>query len=101
MFDVHAAIDLQAQKPPGMIPDIPTLVNFLVPLLFIGAAIIFLFTLLYGAFMVITAEGNPENIKKAQKLLTYAVIGLVIVVLSYFIVSLIKTLLNISTPLPI
>jgi len=49
----------------------------------IGAAFFILFV--YGGFLWMTARGNDEQIKKAKKLITNAVIGLVIIILAYSI----------------
>ena len=46
-------------------------------------AVIFI---LYGGFMWMTAGGNEEKVAKAKKVLTAAVIGLVIVLLAWAIV---------------
>jgi len=50
---------------------------------FIGA--VFLLLLLYGGFIYMTAAGNPEQVEKAKKILKNAVIGLLIILLSYSI----------------
>ena len=41
--------------------------------------------ILYAGFKWMTAGGNEENVKDAQKILTAAVIGLVIIVMAYSI----------------
>lgn len=50
--------------------------------------------ILFGGFMWMTAAGNEEKVKKAKAILTSAVIGLVIVLLSWailtFVVSTVK-----------
>ena len=75
------------------------LVNVILPLLIIGAAILLLVMLLYGGFSWITAGGNPENLGKAQKTMTFAIIGLAIVILSFVVVKLITNIFNIEAPL--
>ena len=47
------------------------------------AGLMFLIYFVLGAIGWITAEGDPEKVKKAQKQLTNAVVGLVLVVLAY------------------
>ena len=45
--------------------------------------------IVYAGFMVMTSSGNPERLKAGQELLTSAVSGLVLLILSIFILSLI------------
>ncbi|MFH1536547.1 MAG: pilin [Patescibacteria group bacterium] len=49
--------------------------------------ILFLILTIYGGFIWMTASGNEENITKAKKILTTAVVGLVIILASYGISS--------------
>lgn len=44
--------------------------------------IIFLILIIYGGFVWMMARGNEEEVKKAQKIIERAVIGLVVVLLS-------------------
>lgn len=79
--------------------DIATIVNVVVPVLFIGAALVFLFALFYGGYTIITAGGEPKNIERAQSIIKYAVIGLFIVLASFVTMKVIETVLNINLPL--
>lgn len=52
---------------------------------------------LYGGFTWMTAAGNEEKVGQAKKILTYSIIGLVIILLSFILVSTIfKTASNVS-----
>ena len=44
--------------------------------------------IVYSGIQYITSAGNPDQIGNAKKTLTYAVIGLIVVILSYSIVKL-------------
>lgn len=59
-------------------------VNFALPYLALAAFIGFV----YAGFLYVTAYGNEEQIQKSKKILIYAVVGLVVVILSYSIVQL-------------
>ena len=48
--------------------------------------------LLIGAFNYLTSLGNPEKIKKAQGTLKFAVIGLIVFLLAYLILTIIDWL---------
>jgi len=78
--------------------NLAIILNIIIPLLIIGAAIILLFVLIWGAFLILTAGGNPEKIKSAKQLFTFAIIGFIIVISSLIIVKLIGTILKINLP---
>lgn len=52
-------------------------------LAFVG--VIFFALILYGGFLWMTARGNEEQVKKALELIKSAVVGLVIVFISYVV----------------
>lgn len=58
-----------------------TLINTFLGLL----GIVFLLLVVYGGFLWMTAQGAEEEVTKAKKLITQAVIGLVIVMAAYAI----------------
>jgi hypothetical protein len=43
--------------------------------------------LIYGGFLYITSAGNDENINKAKKLIMYAAIGVVVILLASILVN--------------
>ncbi len=58
------------------------LINY--ALYIVGA--IALIMLIYGGFQYIISGGNEEAVEKAKKIITYAVIGLIVVIISWVIV---------------
>jgi hypothetical protein len=56
-----------------------------------GIAVVFL---MIGGFQYVMSRGNEEAMEKAKKGLTAAVIGLVLIVMAYAIVTMINTLLT-------
>lgn len=53
------------------------------------AGVVALLCIIYAAFTLQTSAGNPEQIKKAQELLTSCIMGLMLIVFSVFILRLI------------
>lgn len=53
------------------------------------AGIIALLCIIYSAFTLQTAGGNPEKLKKAQEMLTSCIIGLILIIFSVFILKVI------------
>lgn len=58
-------------------------------MLFFAGAIAVLFVII-GGFMYITAGGNEEQAEKGRKALTNAIIGIIIVIMSYAIIRVIE-----------
>ena len=56
------------------------------------AGIIFFMMFIVGGFKYITSAGNPKNAESANKTLTYAVMGLVFVAVSFLILVIIDTI---------
>lgn len=54
----------------------------------IGGGIAFLL-IVAASFMIITSSGNPERLKAGQELLTSAIMGLIMVIFSIFVLELI------------
>jgi cytochrome bd-type quinol oxidase subunit 2 len=50
--------------------------------------------LIYAGVLMVTAGGNDEQIAKARKIITYAVIGIVIILLSWTIVTFVASALG-------
>lgn len=86
---------------PARIKSLSTLFNVILPLLTLGAAILFLSMCLYGAFLILTGGDTPDRIKKGQQTLTFAGLGLVIVLAAFIIVKLIGLVLGVNNILPI
>ena len=65
--------------------DLPTIVGRGVGILLGILGIVFVVLVVYAGFLYMTAQGEETNVKKAKKLLTNAVIGLVLIVSAYAI----------------
>lgn len=59
----------------------------------IVAAVIFI---AYGGILWITSQGDKQKIDRARRTITYSIIGLIIMLLAFFIVQAIGFLLNSS-----
>ncbi len=100
MGPVYAVDFSQTQNNPlAKYGDIGAIVNLIVPALFIGAALVFLFALFFGGYTIITAGGEPKNIQRAQGIIKYALIGLLIVLTSFLTMKIIEMILKVDLPL--
>lgn len=86
---------------PSKIANISTLLNLILPLLTMGAALIFLAMCIYAGFIIITNGNNKEKIGEAQKTFGFAMIGLLVVVISFIVVKLVGFILGVTNILPI
>jgi hypothetical protein len=84
--------------PPARFANIGSFLNLIIPLLMSAAAIIFLFMLLWGGYAILTASGDPEKLKKAQKIFQFAIVGFVIIICSYLIVKIFGVIFRINFP---
>lgn len=97
------AIDISQEGnfKPAKVANISTLLNVILPLLTLGAALVFLAICLYAGLMMIMNGENKEKIAEAQKTLGFAVFGLFVVISSFIIVKLIGFVLGVKNILPI
>ena len=68
---------------------IPVVFENIVRAALIFAGVVALFFILISGIRLITSSGDPKAIEGARKTLTFAIIGLVIILLSFFIISMI------------
>ena len=64
-----------------------TIVNFFLGFLGLLAVLM----IIYGGILVLTSAGNPEAAGKGKKILLYAAVGILIILLSFAIVSTVLT----------
>ena len=91
------AIEINSQTfTPAKVTSIATLLNVVLPLLTTGAGLIFLVMALFGGFNLLTHGDNPEAVKKAYGTISYAILGLLIVIGSFVAVRIIGSMLNVD-----
>lgn len=82
-------------------PSVGGIVAQVIAIFFGFLGIIFVCLMVYGGFQWMTAAGNPDQVKKAQKLMMDAVLGLLILMaasfISYWVLYTISTKIVTST----
>lgn len=63
--------------------DLLSVIKNVVVIILSLLAVIFLFLIIYAGFKWMTAEGDPEDIKKAKATIKTSIIGLLIILASY------------------
>ncbi len=80
----------------GGASDVPTLVAQIVriagPLAVISAFLL----LVYGGYLLTSSQGNPDKLQEAKSVITNAIIGLLVVLLSVGILLILSNALNLG-----
>ncbi len=77
--------------------DLPTIVGRVIGILLGVLGLVFVVLVVYAGFLYLTAQGEETNVKKAKKMLSQSVIGLVLIVSAYAITNVvIDSLLAVS-----
>jgi len=71
-------------------------VSVILPNVYILAAIILFFLIIFGGFSIITSAGDPEKAKEGQQTLTAALIGFLVIFTSYWIIQIIEVLTGVN-----
>ncbi len=95
------AIDIRESFVPAQhFNDLGDLVNLGLNFITLGAGLIFLVMLFRGAFILLTQGASADGVKKAYETITFAVIGLFVVIFSFLAVKLLGKLLGVDNILP-
>lgn len=78
----------------GATTSLGVIINNIFIIIFIVAALAVLFMLVIGAFQWIMSGGDKEAVGNARKRITNALIGLAILALAFFIITIIGRILN-------
>ncbi len=91
-------INCDASKPPGAggcgIPEFVAFVKNIINYLFVIAIPLAVIFIVWGGFVIMTAGGSEEKVKKGKGVITASVIGLAILFGSWLIVTVITTFLK-------
>ena len=68
----------------------------LLPYIYVIAGLILLVTLVMGGLGLMTAAGNADKMKAGYRKITNALIGFLIIFISYFVVQLVEVVLGIK-----
>ena len=81
---------------PATLQDLEGVFSNVIKIILGIAGITFFILLLSSGFKFITSGGDPKALEGAKKTLTYAVGGLILIVLSYLILLLIKEITGVD-----
>lgn len=73
-----------------------SLINNILPNVYIAGGLIIFFMIVLGGFTIIAGAGNPDKIKDGTKTITSAIMGLLVLFGSYWIIQLIQVITGLS-----
>lgn len=78
-------------------PDLASLINVLLPNIYVLAGLILLLLLIFGGITIILNAGKgPEEMAKGKGALTAAIIGFVLIFISYWVINIISYLVPVG-----
>lgn len=80
----------------GEYTSVSDLFNNVLPNVYIAAGIVIFFMIVLGGFMIVANAGNAEKTKDGSKIITSAIIGLLVVFASFWIIQLIQVVTGIQ-----
>lgn len=75
---------------------IGSLINNILPNIYIAGGIVIFFMIVFGGFIIIAGAGNPDKIKEGGKTITSAIIGLLVLFASYWIIQIIQVVTGVG-----
>lgn len=85
-----------APKEPAQIKDIVIVIGNIIKLLAPIAAVAFLAMMLFGGYQLIFSGGDPKAAAGARSTFTYAILGLILVVVVWLLLLLIKNVTGVD-----
>lgn len=72
------------------------LLNNIIPNVYIAGGLVIFFMILFGGFTIIANAGNKDKIADGTKTITSAIIGLLVLFASYWIIQIIQVVTGVS-----
>ncbi len=82
--------------PPACLTNISQLSSILLPLLYTGSAIMVIMLLIYAAYLYLKSGGDAALITRSQNIMTYAVVGIILITLAYFFTRVITYIFDVK-----
>ena len=80
----------------GNFQTIGSIISGLFPWIFALAGLGLLFYFIMGGFELLTSGGNPETINRGKGKITHALIGFIIIFVSFWLIQLLEVVLGIQ-----
>ncbi len=67
--------------------SIQSIVSFVIISIFVAVILLSFFFIMFGGIKWITSQGDKKQLEGAQKTIQYAIVGLILALLSFFIIN--------------
>jgi hypothetical protein len=95
-FDLGSKLLFQGEGATTAYPTASNLINNILPNIYIAGGLIIFFMILFGGFTIIANAGNPDKMKEGTKTITSAIIGLLVLFASYWIIQIIQVVTGVQ-----
>lgn len=89
------AFKLGGKSMPGVFSTLSSLINVLLPNIFLLSGLIAFLFLIFGGVIVIVNAGNAEKTKQGSQIITASLAGLVLILVSYWLIQIVSILTGI------
>jgi hypothetical protein len=72
------------------------LINNIVPNIYVAGGLVIFFMIIFGGFTIIANAGDPHKIEEGTKTITSAIIGLLVLFASYWIIQIIQVVTGVQ-----
>ncbi|MFW6143693.1 MAG: hypothetical protein ACOC4Z_02110 [Patescibacteria group bacterium] len=93
---INQAYAYTIDNPAGSFKNLGDVIGTILPNIFIGAGLLTFALLIIGGFKYLTAGGDEKAVMSAKDSITNAIIGLVIIFCSYWIMWIIQTIFGLD-----
>lgn len=84
-------------NPAAKVSSIATLMDVIAPIAMVIGAFICLAMLIWGGFTYLTSAGEPDKLQQGKRTLTYAIIGVILMISAVLLVNLITYILGVNS----
>lgn len=77
-------------------PGASSLINNILPNVYVAAGLIIFFMIILGGFTILTGAKDPHKIEEGGKTITSAIMGLLVLFASYWIIQIIQVITGAS-----
>ncbi len=77
-------------------PNAGKLINAILPNIYVAAGLVIFFMIVFGGFTIVANAGNSEKTKEGSKIITSALIGLLVLFGSYWIIQIIQVITGVQ-----
>lgn len=76
--------------------NLASVINEALKYIFPAAGLVLFFMLIAGGFQLLTSTGDPESTSKGYKKIVFAIIGFLVIFISYWLIQILETILGIK-----